>query len=187
MIKKIGLFIFCTYWGVGCSTFSGKQKPAPVYGQVDSAQKLSADQVKANSVKTRPVTTAQVKVDHKPVILKQEEINVAPPTQSAGVVVALLEQADASYEQGNINDSVATIERALRIEPRNAMLLHKLAKLRFQQGQPDLAENLAKKSALLAEGNAKLKKQNWLLIAEVRRQLGDSKGAASADKKARKF
>lgn len=186
MIKKIGLLVFCTYWAVGCSSFSGKQKPAPVYGQIDSAQKLSG-QAKVDSVTTRPVTTAQVKVDHKPVILKQEEINVAPPTQSAGVVVALLEQADASYEQGNINDSVATIERALRIEPRNAMLLHKLATLRFQQGQPDLAENLAKKSALLAEGNAKLKKQNWLLIAEVRRQLGDSKGAASADKKARQF
>jgi tetratricopeptide (TPR) repeat protein len=186
MIKKIGLLVFCTYWVVGCSTFSAKQKPAPVYGQVDSAQKLFGP-AKVNSVKTRPVTTAQVKVDHKPIILKQEEINIVPPTQSAGVVVALLEQADTSYEQGNVNESVAIIERALRIEPRNAMLLYKLAKLRFQQSQPDLAENLAKKSELLAEGNAKLKKKNWLLIAEIRRQLGDSKGAVIAEKKARQF
>jgi hypothetical protein len=51
----------------------------------------------------------------------------------------------------------------------------------------DLAENLAKKSALLAEGNASLKKQNWLLIAEDRGQKGDPAGAKAARQKASKF
>ena len=82
---------------------------------------------------------------------------------------------------------MATIERALRIEPRNPLLLYKLALIRLKQGQPELAENLAKKSELLAEGNAQLKKKNWLLIAEAREQQNNQKGANTARKKARQF
>jgi len=184
MIKKIGLFVFCAYGMVGCSSLSGKQAPAPVYGQTEVIQKTGPAK---NAVITAPITTTKIQPEHKPIILKQEEIKVMPPTQSSNVVIALLEQADASYAQGHLNESVATIERALRIEPRNAGLLYKLARLRFQQGQPNLAENLAKKSALLAEGNTALKKQNWLLIAKVRQQLGDHQGAAKATQKAQQF
>lgn len=178
-MKNIALIIGLNWLLVGCSGFASKQDPAPVYGKSTPAtHRASQNQ------------TAQVKGVQDHVILKQQELAVksqVPSSSSSPVVVALLTEADDSYKQGNLDESVATIERALRIEPRNPMLLYKLAALRLQQGQSDLAENLAKKSALLAEGNASLKKQNWLLIAEARGQKGDPAGAKAARQKASKF
>lgn len=183
--KKIGILLFSVSLLTGCSNFSRKQAPAPVYGRVDSAHRtLSKQHAK---LPTKVVTTAPVKVVQEALILKQEEVLAKPQPESASVVVALLSDADISYQQGHLNESVATLERALHIEPRNALLLYKLATLRLQQGQPELAENLAKKSALLAEGNRGLKKQNWLLIAQAREQLGNQVGADAARKKAQQF
>ena len=163
MKTKIALLICISWFLAGCSGFASKQDPAPVYGKSASAGKK-----KNTSADGKTEQTAQIKKVQDPVILKQQELAVKSPAKSSHVVVALLTEADASQKQGNLDESVATIERALRIEPRNALLLYKLAALRLQRGQPDLAENLAKKSELLAEGNPGLKKQNWLLIAEAR-------------------
>lgn len=183
MIKKITLPVCLAWLLAGCSGFASKQAPAPVYGKIDR----SANKEKKSSVDTDPYQTTQIKAVQDPVILKQQDLAVNSQPKSSSVVVALLSEADSSYKQGNLDESVATIERALRIEPRNALLLHKLAALRLQQGQPDLAENLAKKSELLAEGNAQLKKQNWLLIAEARKQMGNLAGAEEARKKASQY
>jgi len=182
---KLSLLLCLIWLLAGCSGFASKQDPAPVYGK-SAAIDSSASKKKATG-DTRADQTTQIKVVQDSVILKQQDLSVKPQKKSSNVVVALLSDADASYKQGNLDDSVATIERALRIEPRNPLLMYKLASLRLQQGQPDLAENLAKKSELLAEGNADLKKQSWLLIAEAREQMGDETGAKAARKRASRF
>jgi len=184
MIKKIGILICGSTLLVGCSSFSSKQKPAPVYGQVDAlGRSVSRGN---NAVTSTPVTTKPITVQDS-TILNQQDVVVNTPAKSSNVVVALLADADNSYQQGNVDDSVATIERALRIEPRNALLLHKLAVLKLAQEEPELAINLAKKSALLAEGNAGLKKKNWRLIADIYEQQGDLANANSARQKANQF
>ncbi|OQK18028.1 hypothetical protein AU255_09285 [Methyloprofundus sedimenti] len=187
MKKKITLLVCIAWLLAGCSSFGSKQAPAPVYEKIDR----SANKEKKSTINTIPDQTTQIKTVQDPVIIKQQDldpaVNVNSQPKSSTVVIALLSEADSSYKQGNLNESVATIERALRIEPRNALLLYKLATLRLQQGQPDMAENLAKKSELLAEGNAQLKRQNWLLIAEARKQLGNMAGAEQARKKASQY
>lgn len=183
MIKKIALFVSVLIFLAGCSSFSSKQEPAPVYGKVDSASK------KRRNLDDPGAAGTKVEIVQDPVILKQQDVTIKSQTQSqsSNVVVALLSDADMSYQQGNLDESVATIERALRIEPRNALSFYKLANIRLQQGLPELAENLAKKSALLAEGNTQLKKKNWLLIAEARELQNNQKGANAARKKAQQF
>ncbi len=181
-IMKVSMLLCLSGLFSGCSNFASKQDPAPVYSKVNTTNNSASKETQA---KKDPAT--QINVVKDPVILQQQELVVQPQKKSSNVVVALLSKADVSYQQGNLDASVATIERALRIEPRNALLLYKLASLRLQQGQPDLAENLAKKSELLAEGNAPLKKQNWLLIAKAREQMGNSSGAEAARKKASQF
>lgn len=187
MIKKITLFVSVLFLLAGCSSFSSKHEPAPVYGKGDSAKRSVSK--KKSSLDDPGAEETKLNVIQDPVILKQQDVAIKPQyqTQSSNVVVALLSDADTSYKQGNLDESVATIERALRIEPRNPLLLYKLALIRLKQGQPELAENLAKKSELLAEGNAQLKKKNWLLIAEAREQQNNQKGANTARKKARQF
>ena len=50
----------------------------------------------------------------------------APPQASAGgAVVALLDRADDYRQAGDTSNEAATIERALRIDPKNARLWHR--------------------------------------------------------------
>jgi tetratricopeptide (TPR) repeat protein len=100
-------------------------------------------------------------------------------------VTALLEEAEASTASGSLDEAAAALERAIRIQPRNPTLWHKLAEVRLKQHQPGLAEDLAKKSNLLCQDNKALARQNWALIAEARRKKDDAEGAADADAKAR--
>jgi len=102
-------------------------------------------------------------------------------------VGALVLAATKTAGQGNIDSATTTIERAIRIEPRNATLYYKLALLRLKQSKPRLAEDLAKKSALLASGDKQLKKHSWLLIAKARDMQNNPEGAKEARAKADQF
>jgi tetratricopeptide (TPR) repeat protein len=104
---------------------------------------------------------------------------VAPPA-----VVALRNEAEASLESGDLDNAAVTLERAIRIQPRNPDLWHDLAQVRLRQQQPGLAEDLAKKSNLHAKGNYSLIRANWAIIAEARRLKGDTEGAADAQERA---
>lgn len=102
-------------------------------------------------------------------------------------VGALVLAANKTAEQGDIDSATTTIERAIRIEPRNATLFYKLALLRLKQSKPRLAEDLAKKSVLLASGDKQLKKHSWLLIARARDMQNNPEGAKEARAKADQF
>lgn len=182
-MKVLYLFIGCLVLLTGCSRYISKQTPAPVYGQSHATLPLS----KSDILTTTPEHAQTVIVEDEPIILQQQELQQQTIQSTHHVVVALLSDAESSYQGGKLDESVGIIERALRIEPRNPLLLYKLAVIRLQQGQPELAENLAKKSELLAVGNRQLKKKNWLLIADVRMQLGDLQGAHQARNKAQNY
>jgi predicted Zn-dependent protease len=98
--------------------------------------------------------------------------------------MALLGEAEASSASGSLEEAAAILERAIRLQPRNPELWHKLAEIRLKQHQPGLAEDLAKKSNVLGPNDKTLASQNWALIAEARRKKGDMEGAAEADAKA---
>ncbi len=102
-------------------------------------------------------------------------------------VNALASAANQSSKSGDIEAATTTIERAIRIEPRNATLYYKLAVLRLKQSKPKLAEDLAKKALLLATNDTSLKKHSWLLVARAKELLGDISGSREARAQADKF
>lgn len=112
-------------------------------------------------------------------------IPMPAPAQSGGAVVALLDQADDYHRSGDTGNEAAVIERALRIDPKNAHLWARLAVVRFDQGRPEQAEQLALKSNVLAAGNRSLQARNWQLVARARWARNDSTGARAAEQKAR--
>jgi predicted Zn-dependent protease len=105
------------------------------------------------------------------------------PTYSTPVE-SLLKESHKLQGEGNLAGAVASIERALRIEPRNAYLWNRLAELRMEQGQGKRAAELAAKSTSLAGADAKLKIKNYRLIAKIKRNSGDSDGAMRAEYRA---
>ena len=166
------------------SACAGKQKPAPVYG--GSGQ---TGQEPYNPV----IQTTPYEITEQPVqVIPYQEAGphtVTPPTQKpeSPAVVALLNDADRNYNAGNLDSAVASIERALRIEPRNAKLVYKLAAVRLKQKKLAMAQDLANRAALLAAGDHHLKRSSWLLIAEARRLKGDNYGAKEAKQYAEQF
>lgn len=124
-----------------------------------------------------------------PVVPKEPEALVpletfAPQTPAVG---SLVMAANENSQGGNQDSAVASIERAIRIEPRNATLYYKLAVLRLKQSKPRLAEDLARKAALLAANDNTLKKHSWLLIANARELQKNVAGAKKAKAEAAKY
>ena len=81
---------------------------------------------------------------------------------------SLLAKADIQERAQNWERAAAFLERALRIEPRNAQLWHRLAQVRLQQGQYHLAESLAQKSNALARDNDQLQQRNARILKQAR-------------------
>lgn len=150
----------------------------------------SADTAPAEPVPTEPATLEALEPS-VPAPPASSELTPFQPMESTAplspVVGALVSAANQNSKAGDLDSAAASIERAIRIEPRNATLLYKLAVLRLQQSKPRLAEDLAKKSALLAASNNALKKHCWLLIAHARELQQDFAGAKEARLKAESF
>lgn len=102
-------------------------------------------------------------------------------------VIALLDRAQLDSETGHREAAGASLERGLRIEPRNAWLWHELAQLRLAQGQYAQAIALAKKSISFAARERRLLALDWRVIGNARVAQGDSAGAEQAFKLATEF
>jgi tetratricopeptide (TPR) repeat protein len=107
------------------------------------------------------------------------------PVAQPPAVVALLDRAEQQANTGDLDAAAVTLERAIRIDPRNPVLWHHLATIRLAEGEPTEAEQLAAKSNSLAAGNQPLQARNWELIAQARHARGDAAGARAAEQRAR--
>jgi len=112
----------------------------------------------------------------------------APPAHKENVAVAgLLESARSETASGNLANAAASLERAIRIEPRNPRLWSELARVRFQQRDYAQAESTALRSESWAGKDNLLRADNWRLIAAAREARGDSNGAQQAREAAGRF
>ncbi|WP_431064382.1 tetratricopeptide repeat protein [Methylotuvimicrobium sp.] len=168
---------------VGCAGLTGQQAAAPV----EPYYKTPVPQPAKPIVKEKPVAPPEVKA--APLEPPAPPAWATPAekvqsTQLSPVAIAMISDADRSAGAGNLDSAAAVLERGLRIEPRNATLIYKLAEVRLKQAKPKQAEDLAKKSAILAGSDSRLKKRCWLLIAEAKKMQGDLAGAMDARLKA---
>jgi tetratricopeptide (TPR) repeat protein len=102
-------------------------------------------------------------------------------------VIALLDQAQTDNGAGHLASADSSLERALRIEPRNPWLWHQLAQLRMDQGQYAQAITLARKSNSFAGNQSGVLAANWQVIGQAHVAQGDSAGAEDAFKRAADF
>lgn len=103
-----------------------------------------------------------------------------PPVSGNRAVVALLDRAQLDAGAGHAEAAGATLERALRIEPRNARLWHELAQLRLAQGLYAQAVALAQKSNSFAGTQRRLQAMNWRVIGQARIAQGQAEAGQKA-------
>ena len=94
--------------------------------------------------------------------------SAAKPSSENVAVAGLMQTARADAAAGKLTNAAATLERALRIEPRNPRLWQQLARVRLQQADYAQAESLAARSNSFAGGDAPLRAQNQRIIDEAR-------------------
>ena len=102
-------------------------------------------------------------------------------------VIALLDIAQDASDSGDVVSASASLERALRLQPKNAVIWHQLGLIRYRQQAWQQAIDLARKSNSLSAGNKILQIQNWQLIVHVKEKVRDHDGAAQAREKIREI
>lgn len=156
-----------------CSSPVRQGGPAPVISQdgYQASQPYAvASLPKSDSRSDGNVTVTPLKAD--------EPITAKPQTNK--VVVLLQERATDQIRAGRQADAARSLERALNIDPDNAKSWNLLAHLRADQKKYEMAVEIAAKSnSLVSSDNVSLKRDNLLLIAEMKSRLGD---VAAADR-----
>ncbi|MBL4671884.1 MAG: tetratricopeptide repeat protein [Arenicella sp.] len=117
-------------------------------------------------------------VNGQPLLLPEQNVFTAEPLSGdepmSPVVNRLVAIAGDQRRVGNWESAASSLERALRIEPRNGRLWSRLAQVRYDQKAWQKAIQLAAKSNTLSGGNSNLLRQNWVLMANSHDALGDS-------------
>jgi tetratricopeptide (TPR) repeat protein len=156
--------------------------PSPMYPQTNEVAPPTAAEypaAPAAPVPVVPVTPEMVNVPPPPVL----PTNFPRTIEESGTgraVLALYSQAQQARQSAQLPRADALLERALRIEARNAWVWQALASVHMAMKEVDQAENEARKSNSLARGNPYITAANWRLIAASRQTRGDAAGAQNA-------
>ncbi len=161
----------------GCSSPYRTQPPAPIERSGVPVERPQA-QTPAPAAAGEPTISAYI---------PPAEPRTARPMPAKAVQVLQRRAAD-QRRGGDLDGAVASLERALRIEPRNAELWNQLAHLREGQARHAMAEELAGKSNSLAGlYDRDLKRDNWEIIVRSRRAQGLGAAAREAEREAARY
>ena len=170
----------------GCMSLNQRPDTVPVEEAVQPA-------ISQGQVAERPQSEVKVTMLAPATRLIEENsdariysLGEAPPVEQRplSAIDKLTGEAEKLQGEGDLDNAVATLERALRIEPRNPHLWNRLARIRMLQRQFKQAVDLAQRSNALTEKGAAIRHDNWRIIADVRRIDKDFAGAKEADQRA---
>lgn len=105
--------------------------------------------------------------------------------QLDGPVLALLTVSRDQQSRGDLGGASSSLERAMRIAPREPQVFYRLAQVRLAQGDAAQAEQMAQRGLSFAAGRPALQAGLWELIAQARARMGNASGAAEARQRAR--
>jgi hypothetical protein len=105
--------------------------------------------------------------------------------QLDGPVLALLTTARDQEGRGDLGGASSSLERAMRMAPREPQVFYRLAQVRLAQGDTAQAEQVAQRGLSYAAGRPSLQAGLWELIAQAREKQGNAAGANEARQKAR--
>lgn len=157
---------------------------SPVEGDLEAGSMSALPSEQATPVGAEPVGAEDAARAPVPPVVAYAPPPPATPTLPPAAD-GLARQAEQQRQAGDYVGAAATLERALRIQPQEAYLWNRLARVRMEQGSYAQAGNLAKRSNALAKDRPQLKQDNWSIIAVSRQAAGDAAGAMEAEQKAR--
>ena len=174
MIKRSSLLLVSALLLLlaGCSSVTAPpsvQVTKPEAAPEKTVPQVTAPQAETPRVETPPAETPQGPAPQVELLQPSGAGTITGPMPEPAVsgnpaVIALLDRARLDSRAGKYEAAGASLERALRIEPRNPWLWQELAQLRLAQGQYAQGISLARKSNSFAGQERRLQAQNWRVI-----------------------
>ena len=177
--RSVGLLMAVTLFLHGCAVQYpvdrsagpvSDSRPGPILAPID-ASAPDSDSAPAPAPDSAPVVTPR----------RGESVPVAKEGKAAGTLLASARQ---NVRAGQFSQAEMMLERALRLEPRNARLWHEMARVKYGQKDYGQVVQFCIKSNSLAGKDYGLIKQNWLLMEKAYLQLGEPEKARQARSKA---
>ena len=98
---------------------------------------------------------------------------------ASDATVALVGQAYRDQDDGEPTKAVGSLERAIRLEPRNGQLWILLAEMQLAAGRTGPAEQSARKGLLFVARQSPFRQRAWLVIASALDSRGEHEEAAA--------
>jgi len=95
-------------------------------------------------------------------------------------VKSLMEQAEEAEAEGDFDRAVVSLERAMRIQPRDPEILQAMAEVQLHKKDYEQALNFAVRSYDSGARVGELCSRNWRTISVARERMGDRHGADEA-------
>lgn len=123
----------------------------------------------------------------------QKQVREPARRDSAGVQVyplqnpavkALLADAAKAEEHGDYDGAASSLERAMRIQPKDPEVLQSMAEIQLHKRDYQQALNFATRSYDDGARVGEICSRNWRTISVARGHLGDSGGASQAELRA---
>lgn len=102
-------------------------------------------------------------------------------------VEALLATAQSQQRAGDLTSAFATLERAVRISPREPKVYLSMAHVRYEQELYAQAEQFALKAVSFDRVDLSTQKAGWQIVASARMKQGDDEGALKARRQAKRL
>ena len=103
-----------------------------------------------------------------------------PPATLSPASRALVSQAQAQRQKGDLPGATVSLERALRIEPSNPLLWIEMGRLRMDQRNYPQAENMARKALSMSVGDDRTQAAAWQLVGDSLKARGNNPQAQAA-------
>ncbi|MDX1519078.1 MAG: hypothetical protein R3318_03070 [Gammaproteobacteria bacterium] len=166
--------------------------PAPVEDRGDTT---TVDQQRGSPerIKVPPVSPAEENVSgvadgtDTATDLPVKATDATVDSEAGPVVLAFLDEAETLAASGDSQRAIASLERGIRIKPKDPWLWHQLGVMKLRTGEWLDAISIAEKSNSLAGNNRQLLIGNWLVIADANESLGNPEKAKSARQMAEKI
>ena len=179
--KKFSTFITTSAL---CISLASCSSTGPNYGSAPVASVATSANARAahNTPQEIPVEITATPLPNGQAI-ERKALNTQQPVSP--VVKKLLQQSQQASQEKAWPQAEAHLERALRINPRNALVWQRLSQVKLQQGKWHQAIQFASKSNTLARRDHSLKQQNWRTIADANQRLGQPERAKAAWERSR--
>ena len=135
-----------------------------------------------------PVLTTPTEVEQPPpeAVIEAPTVQIpkerprTPPATLSPASRALVSQAQAQRQRGDLPGATVSLERALRIEPNSPLLWIEMGRLRMDQGNFPQAENMGRKALSMSVGDDRTQALAWQLVGDSLKARGKNPQAQDA-------